>query len=242
MMFLGTIKMFRAFLREQRLADVPAWQKDILYRVRPFTMAGVARTLATISAVEYLEKNKITGCIVECGVWRGGQMMAAALALQHMGAKRELYLFDTFSGMTPPEARDVDHEKISAKGTYQSSLARPEGQRWCEAGIEEVRKNLRTTGYPESCMHLIPGDVEKSIPAQAPEQIAYLRLDTDWYASTKHELDHLFPRVVSRGVVAVDDYGHWQGAREATDEYLAEHGICALLHRIDYSGRQFVKL
>ena len=76
----------------------------------------------------------------------------------------------------------------------------------------------------------------------APRKIALLRLDTDWYESTKHELVHLFPRLSTGGVLIVDDYGHWAGARRAVDEYVSEHGIVMLLTRIDYTGRIGVKL
>lgn len=234
-------KLFSHF-GQGHLSDIPGWQRDILKRVESFTMAGVSRTLATISVIEYLEKYEVDGCIVECGVWRGGQMMAAALALNYLGATRDLYLFDTFAKITPPKSRDIDHEDGMASVTYHKSIRRPKGQRWCEAGLEDVKNNLSLTNYPESHLHFIEGDVESTIPERAPNVIAYLRLDTDWYASTMHEFRHLFPKVVPRGIVAIDDYGHWRGAREATDEYLAEQGVCALLHRIDYSGRQFVKL
>jgi hypothetical protein len=74
-----------------------------------------------------------------------------------------------------------------------------------------------------------------------PEQIAVLRLDTDFYESTRHELRHLYPRLVHGGVLIIDDYGHWAGARKAVDEYIAEEGIRLLLNRIDYTGRIAIK-
>lgn len=221
--------------------DVPAWQRSIIMRVRPYTMAGDLRTLSTIGVVEYIVRHDIQGGVVECGVWRGGQMMAAALTMLHLGAKRDIYLFDTFSGMVKPEARDVDHLGEDAAKIYDAYLKKPVGARWCEAGIDDVRRNLEMTGYSSDHVHLVQGDVLATIPTQAPDKIAYLRLDTDWYASTAHELEHLYPRVSPRGVVAIDDYGHWRGARDATDEYIQKHGVVALMHRIDYSARQFVK-
>ena len=79
-----------------------------------------------------------------------------------------------------------------------------------------------------------------TLPASAPSQIALLRLDTDWYESTRHELEHLYPRLATGGVLIVDDYGHWEGARKATDEHLAAHPAL-LLSRSDYTGRMAVK-
>lgn len=241
-MLVQYLRSLRAAQRSLQMKDVPSWQLDILAAVRPFTMAGDARTLSTVAAVDYLVKHAIEGAIVECGVWRGGQMMAAVLTLQQLGVERDVYLFDTFAGMTQPGSRDVDHLGVEAGSEYSASLGKPIGQRWCEASIEDVRGNLATTGYPARCIHLVPGDVALTIPEAAPAAIAYLRLDTDWYESTAHELEHLYPRVSRLGVVTIDDYGHWLGARQATDEYLEKHGIAALMHRIDYSARQFVKV
>lgn len=240
-MLLRYLRSLRQAHRSLGMDDVPKWHREILAAVRPFTMAGDLRTLSTIAAVEYVVEHGIDGAIVECGVWRGGQMMAAAMALRHLQASRDIYLFDTFAGMTKPDERDLDHEGAAAAPVYDESLGRPVGDRWCEAGIEDVRRNLATTGYPQEWIHLVQGDVLATIPAAAPGAIAYLRLDTDWYASTAHEFEHLYPRVSRLGVVTIDDYGHWQGARQATDEYLEKHRIAALMHRIDYSARQFVK-
>jgi hypothetical protein len=224
-----------------RMSDVPEWQQRIISRVLPYSMTGQDRILATVAAVEYIVEHDIPGAVVECGVWRGGQMMAAALTLNHLQARRPLFLFDTFEGMTAPNEVDRDMEGQAAQSTFAAMSGNAVGKRWCEARLDEVQRNLASTGYPPDQMHYIVGKVEQTLPSSAPEVVAYLRLDTDWYASTLHELQHLFPLVSRLGVIAIDDYGHWEGARKATDEYLMAHSIPALLHRIDYSGRQFIK-
>jgi len=104
-----------------------------------------------------------------------------------------------------------------------------------------VKEVLCGTGYPSERIHFVRGRVEDTIPASAPELIALLRLDTDWYDSTKHELIHMFPRLSKAGVIIIDDYGHWRGAREACDEYFAQNRIPILLNRIDYTGRIALK-
>jgi hypothetical protein len=168
--------------------------------------------------------------------------MVAALALKLMGdTKRNLYLFDTFEGMTPPSAHDVDID-----GTSASTCLERDPQRtsvfWAVAGIDEVRKNVASTSYPSEQVHYVQGPVEVTIPANAPaEPIALLRLDTDFYESTSHELVHLFPRVAPGGILIVDDYGHWQGARKAVDEYFATRQRPVFLHRIDYTARLVLK-
>jgi glycosyltransferase involved in cell wall biosynthesis len=217
-------------------------EKEITRASSPYTMTSGERLLGLIRAVEYIAKHYIPGSIVECGVWKGGSSMAAALALQAFeGAGRHLYLFDTFTGMTAPTAEDVAFDGSHAEPVYMENRT-PTGEcSWCQAGLDEVKENMHSTGYPEDHIHLIPGPVETTLPGHAPETIALLRLDTDWYESTRHELEHLYPRLSPGGVLIIDDYGHWEGARKAVDEYIAAHGLQLLLTRMDYTGRLAVK-
>ena len=211
-------------------------------RVKRLTMTSPERVAALAQAVRNVVANGLPGAFVECGVWRGGSMAAAALTLVALGdTSRDLYLFDTFEGMTEPAERDRSYSGMSAQSVL-SGAARKEGRNhWCIAGIEDVTENMRATGYPMERVHLVRGPVETTIPERAPATIALLRLDTDWYSSTKHELEHLYPRLVARGVLIIDDYGHWEGARGAVDEYLATLPVKPLLSRIDYTGRCCVK-
>jgi hypothetical protein len=211
-------------------------------RVKALTMTSPERIVALARAVEYVVANRLPGAFVECGVWRGGSMVAAALTLRALGdTTRDLYLYDTFEGMTPPSTRDVAYSGQPAAEVL-SSLPRTAGRNeWCIAGIDDVMQNMRATGYPMERVHLVQGPVERTIPDRAPPSIALLRLDTDWYESTKHELEHLYPRLVSRGPLIIDDYGHWSGARGAVDEYLSALPQRPLLSRIDYTGRSCVK-
>jgi hypothetical protein len=105
-----------------------------------------------------------------------------------------------------------------------------------------VKQAVYSTGYNRDKFHFVQGMVEDTLPEKAPEQIALLRLDTDWYESTRHELIHLFPRLSRGGVLIIDDYGDWEGARKAVDEYIAQHNVAILLNRIDHTGRIGVKL
>ena len=162
---------------------------------------------------------------------------AARTLLQLNDVNRDLYLFDTYTGMSEPSENDVDYQ---GKGAAALLRADPEFQ--CDgAPLETVKDVLAETGYPRERMRFIVGTVEATIPHSAPESIALLRLDTDWYESTKHELIHLFPRLRSGGVLIIDDYGHWKGARKACDEYFAENRVPILLNRIDYTGRIAIK-
>jgi O-methyltransferase len=221
--------------------DIDPWTTNIIRIVRPFTMTSDERVAALCNAVRYIVRSNIPGGIVECGVWRGGSMMAAALTLLDAGeSSRKLHLFDTFDGMPPPTAAD----RAAKTGKLASVLlneASKSSNIWAYAHIEDVRTNLTSTGYPTENLCFVKGKVEDTIPSAAPSQIAVLRLDTDWYESTKHELIHLFPRVSSGGVLIIDDYGFWEGARKAVDEYIDGNKIPILLNRIDDTGRIAVK-
>lgn len=163
-------------------------------------------------------------------------MAAIAMTLLQLGAApRELWLYDTFSGMTAPDPVDVDLNGAPAVDVYAGSSPDSRGSSWCRSPLEEVRGNMGACGCPGAKMNFVVGDVLATIPDNVPSQIALLHLDTDWYKSTKHELEHLYPLVSKGGYIVVDDYGHWSGSRKAVDEYLAEHSIKTPMVRCGYS-------
>jgi O-methyltransferase len=212
----------------------------LIKRVRRQTLTGAARIAALVDATEYVVDAGIEGDFAECGVWKGGSMMAVALTLIRRGeTARDLYLYDTYTGMPEPGEQDVD----SAYDGYslERRWKRKADSGWAAVPAAAVRENLLSTGYPAERIHIVEGMVEDTLPGTAPDRLALLRLDTDWYASTKHELAHLYPRLSDRGVLIIDDYGHYEGARRAVDEYLAETGERLLLNRIDYTGRVALK-
>jgi hypothetical protein len=182
---------------------------------KPFTLTSLERLYALYKAVRFVVSSGIPGDLVECGVWKGGSVMMMALTMKGLGiTHRTIHLFDTFDGMTPPTALDVDLRGVSAKDLLDRS-DKKDGVYWAYSPIEEVRTNLARTGYPMERFVFVPGDVRQTLPGSAPAHIALLRLDTDWYESTRHELEHLFPRLRARGVMIIDDYGHFMGARKA---------------------------
>jgi O-methyltransferase len=227
---------------------VPEWSEtmaerhaSIWWKVKPYTMTSVEGVVALCQSIAYLENHRIPGAVVECGVWKGGSVMASALALLALeSTQRQLYLYDTFAGMTQPTNLDVDWQGRPARDLIRQST--PEGDHVrAKCSLDDVKQTLMQTRYPWEKILFVPGPVETTIPTHAPEQIALLRLDTDWYASTYHELEHLYPRLVDGGVLMVDDYGHWQGAKKAVDDYFREHGIDAELRTIDFTGRLLLK-
>jgi O-methyltransferase len=229
------------------LARADEQDRRIVERALPYTMTGPARMLALVDAVRYCTARGIPGAFAECGVWRGGSVLAMLVTLQELGdERRDVYLYDTFEGMTVPTEHDVSDIDPPALETWQEA-EREQRTAWDELfspelfNEEAVRELLTETGYPADRLHFVRGPVERTVPQTMPEQIALLRLDTDWYESTRHELTHLFPLLEPGGVLIIDDYGHWRGARRAVDEYFGAHHPPVLLNRIDYTGRIAIK-
>lgn len=237
-LFRRTKKKSRIVPLAEQYPDFTSATIEIIEAVQPFTMTSPERISALCDAVRYLGKFRVPGAVVECGVWRGGSTLAAILALLESGRRdREIWLYDTFEGMTEPTGLDVDFLGQPADQLL-SEADRNDGKSiWCCSQLEEVRQLLLSSGYPESKFNFVVGPVESTIPEQIPDQVALLRLDTDWYESTRHELTHLLPRLVPGGVLIVDDYGHWEGCRRAVDEYFESQQVPMFLNRIDYTGR-----
>ena len=223
----------------------PEWNDafaSIYNACRPYTLTAPYRILAMHKASHYVAQNRIPGAVVECGVWRGGSMMIAALTLLKAGDFRpELHLFDTFEGMSEPTARDVDGRGHPIAATL-AKTPKAMDSLWAVASLEDVKANLARTGYPSDRLHYIKGKVEETLHACAPQAISLLRIDVDWYEPTLHCLRTLYPRLVAGGVLILDDYTDWPGARQAVDEYFAGVSPAPLLIPVDNSARLAVKI
>jgi O-methyltransferase len=210
--------------------DIGLYQK-----VKPFTLGEPIAIQMTATVIEYIVKGGIPGAIVECGVWRGGMMMAAAHTLLKLGdIDRDIFLYDTFEGMPEPTEADVNF--WGAPPFEPTEEDRSSGAKPLEASLEDVKSALHSVGYPRNRIHFVKGRIEETIPEMAPEQISFLRLDTCFYESTHHELVHFFPRLSSRGVLHVDDYGLWKGCRQAVNEYMQERHLNLFFARIGRHG------
>lgn len=251
--------MVRQFIRKQlhkagydivKTEKTSVWPEDfetlhqqVVSKVQPYTMTSPERIYGLIEAVKYITKHQISGDIVECGVWKGGSMLAVAETLLQIGdSTRKLFLYDTFEGMPPPTKDDVSYNDEAAQALLDQDADKASSNVWAYSTLETVQRTMSLSTYPSQNISYVRGKVEDTIPGTIPEQIALLRLDTDWYESTRHEMIHLFPRLVKGGVLIIDDYGFWKGARKAIDEYLEENNIQLLLNRLDFTGRIGVKL
>lgn len=236
------------YVRKEIAADLPVDIKEdtvflgLYDKCRPYTMTSVERMFGMYKAVNYIIDNKIPGDFVECGVWKGGSSMMIALTLKERSiSDRSIFLYDTFEGMSEPTDNDKSFSGIDAAQLLKKEDPAISSSVWCVSSIEEVKSNLKSTGYPADKLHFIKGKVEDTLPANIPGPLAMLRLDTDWYESTKIEMELLFPLLVAKGVLIIDDFGHWQGAKKAVLEYFKNEKLSPYLNRLDYTGRLIIK-
>jgi O-methyltransferase len=219
--FISIFPLIKSHTLTARNGPVPLW---VLYK-----------------SIEYIVENKIPGDNAECGVWNGGSMLLAALALIHFGdTSRKIYLYDTFAGMPRPDDIDKRWDGIPALPTWEGLTSA--GKLWGFGGtVDMVRQVMQSSKYPEDKLLFVEGMVENTIPGQMAAQLSLLRLDTDLYSSTYHELVHLYPTLSAGGILIIDDYGFYQGSRAATDQYISEARLKVFLTRIDNSVRLVVK-
>ena len=246
-MFTKTIERYKSRLKKyaERYLVRPDMERDkafkdiynrVASRQNKFTMTSMERCYALFQSVRYLVEKDIPGDIVECGVWRGGSSMLAALTLIKLNqTHRRIYLYDTFEGMSKPTEKDVDLNGVPYRELIDSE------RELLTVSLDIVKQNLFSTGYPEDNLVFVKGNVEDTLPGTTSQSIALLRLDTDFYESTYHELIHLYPLLSAYGVLIIDDYGHFAGAREATDRFFEETPDKVLLNRVDYSCRMAIK-
>ncbi|MCC3312935.1 TylF/MycF/NovP-related O-methyltransferase [Nocardia africana] len=216
---------------------------ELYESVQHTTQTSVAMSYALRLATKYVTEAGIPGDVVECGVWRGGSAAIAAATL--FAAKdlgRTIWLYDTFT-WTWDEPSDLDQLELPSGATKLKDLLASVTDSVQDVGADEesVLGTVAGTGYPREQIRCVAGLVQETIPEHAPGSIAILRLDTDLYDSTRHELEHLYPLLSVGGVLIVDDYGKYSGATRAVDEYFAKLNEPILLHRIDTQGRICVK-
>ena len=200
------------------------------YSIRERTMLSPEALYDLWSSIGYLAKRKLKGDIIEFGVWRGGALELAALAIKYFGIDNTLIGFDTFEGHPEPNEKEVDlwgnnmnlrfHQEISQNGS------------WAKSNYKEVFDNL-TSISPN--FRLIKEEVSPDTKQPEIKNIAILRLDMDWYKPTKAVLENFYHRIEPGGSLIIDDYGHHSGARKATDEFLEKHNIYLNFRHLNYS-------
>lgn len=219
--------------------------KDAVRLVNQNTMTSFERLASLWQQVRYVDKYNIPGAFVECGVWKGGSVGMMALAHRRSCAKpwRRLHLFDSFQGLPEPKSAVDGVEAIKYSGNKSDGALKPIDA--CVGALSDNKLLLEgRISYPEELITYHVGWFENTVPQGSAEigPIALLRLDGDWYESTKVCLEHLYPKVVKGGVIVIDDYGHWEGCRKAVDEYISKLHEPVMLSHIDYTGRYWIRV
>ena len=234
--------------------DLEDEANELILRIRPNTMLSRERLVTLYQQVVHCERNDLAGDFVECGVWKGGSVGLMALANLKTGkSRRHIHLYDSFSEICEPDgkvdgARAVEEVRAWSKDGGVSGKLVPVagfydllgGPGTLEGNRELLEKKI---GYDPAFLHYHKGWFQDTLPATAKQvsQIAILRLDGDWYASTKVCLDYLYSKVVKDGFVIIDDYGAYDGCRKAVDEFRASQKINGYLHHIDKVARYWNK-
>ena len=224
-------------------AEISKNDRDTIDKIKPFTMTTYERIYMLIKSVEYIIDRNIPGDFVECGVWRGGSVMAIAQTLKNLGVTdRKIWLYDTFDGMTEPSDLDFDWAGVFAKDVLLKQVKVDEKlNTHAFASINAVRKNLSKIDYDFDNFIFVVGDVRQTIIKKAPKSISLLRLDTDWYDSTLVELEQLFPLLNKNGILILDDFGQWAGSRKAAMEYFDSLETRYLMNIVDKGARLIIK-
>jgi len=220
------------------IVEINNYELKLIKKCLGYSMTNMHRMWSLVQSFHHIKQKKISGDFVECGVWKGGNLILLKTLLEKYNLKKKIYGFDTFEGMPKPTTFDVKYNGKSGLDTYYEHKRLNLG--FAHSELIEVKNNLR-----ENCsinnIRLIKGRVEDTLKIlkNLPKKISILRLDTDFYSSTKVELNVLYPRLVKGGVLIIDDYGFWKGARRAVDEYF--NTFRPFFHYVDHSCRLMIK-
>ncbi|MDR2571328.1 MAG: class I SAM-dependent methyltransferase [Oscillospiraceae bacterium] len=223
------------------------FEKNLIYRIVSDGLSMVSKEglFATLSACKYAIQNNIDGDFVECGVWRGGNAIIAASVFKEYGSSKKVWLFDTFEGFVEVKLSKNDRGSLGQVHTMDRMDAFHErfyNPSHCGNSISEVRNTFKRYGLLDDNVIFVKGDVMETLEDEnIPDKVAVLRLDTDWYDSTRKELEVFYPRLSNGGVLIIDDYGFCHGCRTAVEQYF-ESVPKPLMHYINYTIRVGVKI
>lgn len=228
--------------KENFIAEITDNESIMIKSIQPYTMNSISSSWAIIQSIKHINEKKIEGDIVECGVFRGGNIILTKMLCNEFRLNKKIFAYDTFDGMPEPTIHDRDLKNIHAKPTYDKYKLN--NTSWCKADLNEVKSNILKFNFDiEEDFYFIKGKVEETLKIEKniPEKIALLILDTDFYDSTKIELEVLYPRLQKGGILIIDDYGHWKGSKKAVDEYFNTNSSFVWMHRINYASRLLIK-
>jgi hypothetical protein len=208
--------------------------------IRKNTMVTPKRLNNVYDLTEKIITENINGDLVECGVWKGGCVAIMAYVQKKHKSYKKIWMFDSFEGLPEPTEEDGENAKIYAKNKNKGNLR---SIKKCVGPLEDVKAIFKKLDLNWSQAVVKRGWFQETLPNANKElkEISLLRLDGDWYESTKICLDQLYTKVSKGGYIIIDDYYHWEGARKAIDEFLQKQKIKAKIIKIDNDGAYFRK-
>jgi len=213
-----------------RMAQIIDWLR--MWRVKrivgPFTLVGPERVENLYKLACRIEKERIPGDFVECGVYHGGTAGVMAFWAARSTISRVVWLFDSFEGMPNTTLEDGE-----AASEYVGDVV---------GSIEKVNTVLKRVGANMNQVHIVKGWFKDTFISVDIPKIALMNIDADWYESVKLCLEKFYDFVVPGGIVSIDDYGHWPGCKQAVDEFFTSRGLSYELHPVDYTARWFQKM
>ena len=228
-------------LKNEEINQFSKEDKLIVDLYARYSMTSDLRRCALLKAFHYIKDNNIQGDFVECGVWEGGNIMTLCHLNDIYKTNKMIYGYDTFQGMPEPTKHDIKSDGTIANNKFEKFKDEKNFSNWDRCSIDKVNENFNKYNLNMSTLNLTKGKVEETLlnKNDLPKKISLLRLDTDFYESTKIELEILYPLLSKNGVLIIDDYGAWQGAKKATDEYFKNETIW--MDYIDQDCRLIIK-
>ena len=231
---------------EQEFPDSNNFEKELFEIISGYTMTSHERIFALMKSINFVKHNNVDGDFVECGVWRGGNLILFQKMIEKLNLNnRKIFAYDTFTGMSEPGKSDlnIDNEKAEdiLNTLYKKGVDPEKNIIFAKCSLESVKKNFEKNTGGNDKLICIKGKVEDTLKIKnnLPTKISLLRLDTDWYESTKIELEVLFPLLSKNGILIIDDYGYWKGSKKAVDEYFQDKDVN--LFKIDFTSRYLFK-
>ena len=228
---------------DREYPEATDFEKQTFEICQQYSMTDHMRIFALMKSIEFTKQHNVNGDFVECGVWKGGNLILFQRFIEKYNLDKKIFAYDTFEGMSKPEEIDITPEGVSAnkllKKLYDKGVNRKDNILIADCSIEEVKNNFQKFSSKKN-LFCIKGKVEETLENKEnlPNKISILRLDTDWYSSTKKELEILFPLLEKNGILIIDDYGYWKGARKAVDEYFIDKKVT--MFKIDFTGRMII--
>ena len=226
---------------ENLIVEASEQELEEFEKINEISLTSLPNRWSLLQSLHYINDNNIKGDIVETGVFRGANLVLINNFLNKSNIDKKIYAYDTYAGQPEPSNLDFDLKGTSMIDKFSDLKKKNIITVYCS--LEKVKENIIKYSINDlSKIIFVKGKVEDTLDDERniPSQISLLRLDTDFYDSVKKSLEILYPKLISGGVLIIDDYGHFKGAKLAVDNYFKDKQKI-WMHRVDYTCRLIIK-